>query len=71
MILLNKIRFFNFTLVITSCFLLIKTSEAPYFFNFSIGILNQFSYGNIEIFSVAASIIAAYVFYAVNTLIPK
>ncbi|MEM5547433.1 hypothetical protein [Pseudoalteromonas fuliginea] len=68
---MNKISVSNICLVIISCFLLIKTSEAPYWFGYSIGILDNFSYGNLEVFSVAASVLAAYIFYAVNILIPN
>lgn len=68
---LNKISVSNICLVIISCFLLIKTSEAPYWFGYSIRVFDNFSHGNLEVFSVAASVLAAYIFYAVNILIPN
>jgi len=67
---MNKTKILNATLVFTSGFILIKASEIPYFSGYSIEILNQFSQGNQELFSVASSVFAAYIFYAVNTFIP-
>lgn len=68
---MNKIRFLNLSLVVISSFLLVKTSEAPYWFGYSAGVFEQLSSGNVEVFSVAASVLAAYIFYAVNILIPS
>lgn len=67
---LNKTKILNTALVFTSGFILIKASEIPYLSGYSIEIFNQFSQGNQELFSVASSVLAAYIFYAVNTFIP-
>ena len=73
----NKlIKIFNITLVLLSVFLLIKTSTASFVFSLSnISIAESIfiilPYGNTEVSSLSASVLAAYIFYFINTYLPE
>ncbi len=65
----------NFILFFGSVFIALKTSKIPLYFlennDFFVKIFSQFFNGNEELFSISASIIAAYIFYFINIYLPS
>lgn len=72
----QNIKTLNIILISLSIFILTKTSATEFILNLeSITIVNylfkNFSYGNAEASSIAASVLAAYIFYFINNYLPE
>ncbi|WP_146145904.1 hypothetical protein [Photobacterium kishitanii] len=63
-------KLINILILLLSVIFLIKTSSVPLLPYGPWNIFEQFKYANDELFSISASIIAAYIFYLVNTFLP-